>query len=314
MHVTITSLVNERNVITCYIRPAAYGIHPQISGKSISFDLDQPRYLVIFFNEEPTFQSPGLLLFAEPEEKNPPKLGDANVVNIMDYKVDNTGKTLETATINRAITDVSARPGGGVLFFPAGVYLSGEIVMQSNVKLYVDAGALIRGSRKNADYVSPPMPAGGAAAARDGGLQQRGECRPRGARRHRHGGLPVAVARLRARHRRRQGALGRGAGQRSARRRQGLHRQPLQEHLVPGAVAAALGLLDDHRQRHRKLLRHQHQDRQPQAAVPRRRLRLHRQQQAHPRRGQLRHDHGRHLRLLWRQELHGGGRGDQGTS
>ena len=160
VHVTITSLVNERNVITCYIRPAAYGIHPQISGKSISFDLDQPRYLVIFFNEEPTFQSPGLLLFAEPEEKAPPRLGDANVVNIMDYKVDNTGKTLETATINRAITDVSARPGGGVLFFPAGIYLSGEIVMQSNVKLYVDAGALIRGSRHSADYVAPPMPAG----------------------------------------------------------------------------------------------------------------------------------------------------------
>ena len=161
VHVTITSLVNERNVITCTIRPAAYGIHPRINGKSISFDLDQPRYLVIFFNEEPTFQSPGLLLFAEPMEKDPPKLGDANAVNIMDYKVDNTGKTLETATINRAITDVSARPGGGVLFFPAGVYLTGEIVMQSNVKLYVDAGALIRGSRHSADYVSPPMPAGG---------------------------------------------------------------------------------------------------------------------------------------------------------
>jgi polygalacturonase len=47
-----------------------------------------------------------------------------------------------------------------VLFFPAGVYLTGTVLMQSNVKLYVDAGALIRGSRKSADYVSPPMPAG----------------------------------------------------------------------------------------------------------------------------------------------------------
>jgi len=160
VHVTITSLVNDRNVVTCYIRPLAYGIHPHISGKTISFDLDEPRYLVIFFNEEPTFQSPGLLLFAEPEEKNPPKLGDANVVNILDYKVDSTGKTLETAKINRAIGDVSAKPGGGVLFFPAGVYLTGTVLMQSNVKLYVDAGAVIRGSRSNADYVSPAMPAG----------------------------------------------------------------------------------------------------------------------------------------------------------
>ena len=41
VHVTITSLVNDRNVITCYIRPLAYGIHPQISGKTVSFDLDR---------------------------------------------------------------------------------------------------------------------------------------------------------------------------------------------------------------------------------------------------------------------------------
>jgi len=145
VRVTITSLVNARNVVTCSIRPLAYEIHPQISGNTVSFDLDQPRYLVIFFNEEPTFQSPGLLLFAEPAEKNPPKLGDPNVVNILDYKIDNSGKTLETTKINQAISDVSARPGGGVLFFPAGVYLTGTVLMQSNVKLYIDAGALIRG-------------------------------------------------------------------------------------------------------------------------------------------------------------------------
>jgi hypothetical protein len=160
VHVTITSLVNERNIVTCSIRPLAYGIHPEIKGNTISFDLDRPRYLVIFFNEEPTFQSPGLLLFAESEEKHAPKIGDAGVVNILDYKVDNTGKTVETAKINQAISDVSARSGGGVLFFPPGAYLTGTVMMQSNVKLYVDAGAVIRGSRRNADYVSPPMPAG----------------------------------------------------------------------------------------------------------------------------------------------------------
>ena len=101
VRVTITSLVNERNVVTCYIRPLAYGIHPQISGNTVSFDLDQPRYLVIFFNEEPTFQSPGLLLFAEPPEKNPPELGDSNVVNILDYKIDNTARPLKLRRLTR---------------------------------------------------------------------------------------------------------------------------------------------------------------------------------------------------------------------
>jgi polygalacturonase len=116
---------------------------------------------LLFFNDEPAFYATGLMLFAEAPEKNPPKLGDPNVVNIQDYKVDSTGKTVETATINRAIGDVSARPGGGVLYFPAGIYLTGTVLMKSNVNLYVDAGALIRGSGKNADYTSAPTPAGG---------------------------------------------------------------------------------------------------------------------------------------------------------
>ena len=91
VHVTVTLLVSERKVLTCNVRPLAYGIQPQINGNTVSFDLDRPRYLVLFFNDEPAFNNTGLMLFAEPPEKNPVKLGDANVVNIQDYKVDSTG-------------------------------------------------------------------------------------------------------------------------------------------------------------------------------------------------------------------------------
>ena len=161
VHVEITNLVSERNLITCSVRPMAYGIHPQISGNKASFDLDRPRYLVVFLNDEPMFHSTGLMLFAEPPEKNPSKLGNANVVNIMDYKVDNTGKTIETATINKAIGDVSARPGGGVLFFPRGIYLSGTVLMKSNVKLYIDVDAVLLGSTKKTDYGTTPSTRGG---------------------------------------------------------------------------------------------------------------------------------------------------------
>ncbi len=162
VHVTITNLVSERDVRTCYIRPIAYNIQPQIKGNTVSFDLDRPRYLVIFINEEPLFSGTGLLLFADAPEANAPKLGDPNVVNIMDYHIDNTGKTVETAKINQAISDVSARPRGGMLFFPkGGVYLTGLVLMKSNVKFYVETGAVIKGSTKNADYVLPPGTTGG---------------------------------------------------------------------------------------------------------------------------------------------------------
>ena len=161
VHVEVTLLVSERKVLTCHVRPLAYGIKPQINGNKVSFDLDRPRYLVLFFNDEPAFNNTGLMLFAEPPEKNPPRLGDKNVVNIQDYKVDSTGKTLETTKINQAISEVSARPEGGVLYFPAGIYLTGTVVMKSNVQIYVDAGAIIRGSRKNADYNAGPTTVGG---------------------------------------------------------------------------------------------------------------------------------------------------------
>jgi hypothetical protein len=167
VRVTVTNLVGEMNVLTCDIRPLAYGIKPQISGNTVSFELDRPRYVLVFPNEMGAFGAAGLMLFAEPPEKNPPKLGDPNVVNILDYKVDNTGKTVETAKINRAISDVSAKPGGGVLYFPTGgVYMTGTLLMKSNVKLYVDAGAVIKGTGKLADYTSAPAPPGAPAAAR----------------------------------------------------------------------------------------------------------------------------------------------------
>jgi hypothetical protein len=161
VRVEVTLLVSERRVHTAEVRPIAYGIKPQINGNTITFELDRPRYLVLFLNEYPSFYSTGLMLFAEPPQKNSPKLGDPNVVNIQDYKVDITGKTVETAKINQAISDVSAKLRGGVLFFPAGVYLTGTVLMKSNVKLYVDAGAVIRGSRKDADYTSASPQTGG---------------------------------------------------------------------------------------------------------------------------------------------------------
>ncbi len=167
VRVTVTNLVGEMDVLTCDIRPLAYGIKPRIGGNTCSFDLDRPRYLLVFPNEMAAFGAAGLMLFAEPPEQNPPKLGDPNVVNILDYKLDNTGKTVETAAINRAIGDVAAKPGGGVLYFPAGgVYMTGTLLMKSNVRLYVDAGALIKGTGKMADYTSAPAPPGQPPRAR----------------------------------------------------------------------------------------------------------------------------------------------------
>jgi len=83
----------------------------------------------------------------------------------MDYKVDNTGKTLETATINRAITDVSARPGAVCSSSPR-VYLTGEIVMQEQRQALCGRGRAASRVAPKRDYVSPPMPGGASPLAR----------------------------------------------------------------------------------------------------------------------------------------------------
>jgi len=154
--VTVTITRNSGTVSSCDVRPLAYGIAPRKSGKTVTFELDRPRYLIVFINEPASFASNGLMFFAEPPEENPPKPRDANVVDITSYGIDTTGKTVETAKINQAIADVAAKPGGGVLFFPrGGVYLTGTVMMKGNVTLYVEAGALIKGSADTADY--PPL-------------------------------------------------------------------------------------------------------------------------------------------------------------
>ena len=63
------------------------------------------------------------------------------------------GARLDTRAIQGAI-DACAQAGGGTVWFPAGVYLSGTIVLKSHITLALDAGAVLLGSRNLADY--PP--------------------------------------------------------------------------------------------------------------------------------------------------------------
>ena len=68
------------------------------------------------------------------------------------------GKTLDTAAINRAIHACHAA-GGGVVYMAGGSYLSGTVVLKSNVTLYLEADATLLGSPNIADYgreIGPP--------------------------------------------------------------------------------------------------------------------------------------------------------------
>ena len=61
------------------------------------------------------------------------------------------GKTPDTAAINRAV-DACHNAGGGAVYLAPGTYLSGTVVLKSNVTLYLEAGATLLGSKNIRDY------------------------------------------------------------------------------------------------------------------------------------------------------------------
>lgn len=76
--------------------------------------------------------------------------------NIVSNGADRTGKIKCTEIINKLI-DKLATEGGGTLFFPGGTFLTGPIIMKSNITLYIDAGATIKFSDDFDDYL-PMVP------------------------------------------------------------------------------------------------------------------------------------------------------------
>lgn len=76
--------------------------------------------------------------------------------NVRDYGVCADGQTNDAAAIQKAI-DAAANAGGGVVYFPAGNYLSGTLALKSNVSLRLAPGATLWGSRNMADYDPPHL-------------------------------------------------------------------------------------------------------------------------------------------------------------
>jgi hypothetical protein len=61
------------------------------------------------------------------------------------------GKTKDTAAIQRAI-DACTQSGGGIVYVAPGTYLTGTLVLKSNVNFHLESGATILGSKDLSDY------------------------------------------------------------------------------------------------------------------------------------------------------------------
>lgn len=66
-----------------------------------------------------------------------------NTVNIKDFGAVNGGYTLNTQAFADAIAAVSKK-GGGKVIIPPGIWLTGPIILKSNIELHAETGALIK--------------------------------------------------------------------------------------------------------------------------------------------------------------------------
>lgn len=74
-----------------------------------------------------------------------------DTINILKYGAKADGLTLNTTSINKAIAECSAK-GGGVVLIPQGLWLTGPLVMKSNVNLHVSRAALLQFTDDKTQY------------------------------------------------------------------------------------------------------------------------------------------------------------------
>ena len=145
---TATVAVTVAQSFTSYtLSPKSKNIAVTKSGNTLTFS-SGPNYLILQIpNQELLF------VLIDAQESNPPKLGDANVKNLADYTVDNTGATLVTSKFQSAINAASGATQN-ILYVPAGKYKVGELSMKSNMTMYLAAGALLDASTSTGDYTA----------------------------------------------------------------------------------------------------------------------------------------------------------------
>ena len=78
-------------------------------------------------------------------------LQSQSIYNVIQYGAQ-LDTTINSAQAIQSAIDNAFQNGGGMVYFPPGQYLSGTIVLKSNVRLHLEAGATLFASLKEKDY------------------------------------------------------------------------------------------------------------------------------------------------------------------
>ncbi len=142
-------------VSTYTISPTSYSITATKSGTKLTFSVGQSRYLQIKINSRSI-----LYLLIDPLEDSIPASSGTGIYNVTTapYSANNTGASDVTSKIQQAIDNASSA-GGGIVYFPEGVYLTGALTLKNNVKIYLKGGAVLLAINDQSKYGTNPNPA-----------------------------------------------------------------------------------------------------------------------------------------------------------
>ena len=142
--------ITKNSRIASYsIKPISYQLEGNLTENILSLTLTDSRYLMI------TIDGTDIIVLADEINDSKPDPSGDGIFNITasPYNADKTGATIVTNTIQQAIDDASAYAGGtGIVYIPAGVYSITRLNAKSNIEIYLEGGAVLRGTGNPQDY------------------------------------------------------------------------------------------------------------------------------------------------------------------
>lgn len=141
----ILEITVPEHIYSFSISPLSKGIKGKVRNSKLIVVLDRPEYLIIKINSLDY-----LFVAADTYTDYTAETSAFSYISIKDYNVDNTGKISGTTNIQKAIDDASENHCA--LFFPSGIYKTGQLNIKSNMCFILDDGALIKGSTDLLDY------------------------------------------------------------------------------------------------------------------------------------------------------------------
>ncbi|KAF8061692.1 pectin lyase fold/virulence factor [Lyophyllum atratum] len=151
--VTLNITSKQQTSITSFTTsPARFGFDKTavVSGNTISLKLATPEYIIVHSSgvEE-------LIIAADPLEVNTPPSSGVGIYNVVsEYGADASGSTLSTTAFRNAIQAAGARGKGSIVYVPPGVYPVGNLILPSDISLYLSPSSALRFTANSSDYTT----------------------------------------------------------------------------------------------------------------------------------------------------------------